>query len=146
MKVSIDAVDDLLVPDELEEAYRAYLEEEGIAEDDAEFGDFFMDTDQLNYYDGKIVSNEMYDFLIAYELGITPATGGYPQSWKMAAGSLQGDQDVGYEPGRYPGYEVTCFGWIDNSDKYPDMNMLATEVEYFVEDGIIIVLREGKIK
>ena len=108
---SAETVGELLIPEELKKAYLAYLEKNGIAEDDADFDEFMMDHDD---YDEKIVSTELYDFLIEYKLNIIPGEGGYPHSWTMTV----------------PGYEVTCFGWIDGSEiKYPNISMLAKKVE-----------------
>lgn len=131
MKVSTD-FGDLPVPDELEKAYRAYLEEEGITEDDTDFDDFMMEHEG---YDEKIVSAELYEFLIIYELNIIPSEGGYPHSWTMTV----------------PGYEVTCFGWIDSGDiKHLYLNMLAKKItkdEYYVnEEKTLWRLEEGKVE
>ena len=110
MKVSTDSVGDLLVPEELEKAYRAYLEKEGITEDDTDFDDFMMEHDD---YDEKIVSNEMYDFLISFDTGIIDLSGGYPYHFEMEV----------------PGYKISCYGWIGEDIKHPGLRMLATELK-----------------
>lgn len=108
MKVSTD-VGDILVPEELEKEYRAYLEEEGITEDDADLNDFMIEQD----YDGKTVSNEMYAFLILFDTGIINPSGGYPYHFEMEV----------------PGYKISCYGWIGEDIKHPGLKMLATELK-----------------
>ena len=75
------------------------------------FMEFYKDRWESGCLNEEVVSPEYYDLEIAIELENHCGSGGYPNSWTM----------------KVPGYEVTCFGWME--DKGDGIRMLAKAVD-----------------
>ena len=117
MKITTKIENVLLeIPEELETDFIAWLDDEpqtlldfnNAKEVSKAFEEYAGDVALPSSYNGEVVSAELYDFLIAYELSDHRGMGGYPHCESI----------------EIPGYEVCAFWW-DSEEKYCDVTMLA---------------------